>query len=196
MPARLGEARAEEGAYVWQKLMQSGAVVANGTDVPVERIDPMPNLYATDHPQDARTARVFYPDQRMSREEALKSYTYNAAYAAKEEQLKGSLAVGKLADITVLTKDILTVPEDEIPATGVAYTIVGGKVTYTGPAAATASHAARALTRCYLFSASRNLAQQQHVLGRGGRRRRRTGRRAALIALHHQEQHEADDAPG
>ena len=73
--------------------------------------------------------------QRMSREEALKSYTWNAAYAAKEEMLKGSLAVGKLADITVLTKDIMTVPEDEIPATDVVYTIVGGKVMYRGAAA-------------------------------------------------------------
>jgi predicted amidohydrolase YtcJ len=66
----------------------------------------------------------------MSREDALKSYTWNAAFAAREETLKGSLAVGKLADITVLTKDILTVPDDEIPATRVTRTIVGGKVVY------------------------------------------------------------------
>ncbi len=71
----------------------------------------------------------------MSREEALESYTSNAAYAAKEETLKGSLPSGKLADITVLTKDIMTVPEDEIPATDVAYTIVGGKVMYRGAGA-------------------------------------------------------------
>jgi len=132
--ARLGDARAEEGAYVWQKLMTSGAIIANGTDVPVERIDPMPNFYAT-ITRKTKDGEVFYPDQRMSREEALRSYTYNAAYAAKEEALKGSLAVGKLADVTVLTKDILTVAEDEIPATGVAYTIVGGKVMYRGTAA-------------------------------------------------------------
>lgn len=129
--ARLGEARVAEGGYVWQKLMQSGAVVSNGTDVPVERIDPMPNLYATI----TRMTRdgAFYPDQRMSRVEALKSYTYNAAYAAKEETLKGSLAVGKLGDITVLTGNPLTVPEAEIPAIGVAYTIVGGAVKYRRP---------------------------------------------------------------
>ncbi len=133
--ARLGEARVAEGGYVWQKLMKSGAVVSNGTDVPVERIDPMPNLYATITRKTSDGA-AFYPDQRMSREEALRSYTYNAAYAAKEEQLKGSLAVGKLADITVLTKDLMTVPEDDILTAGVAYTIVGGKVMYRGAAAA------------------------------------------------------------
>ncbi len=76
---------------------------------------------------------VFYGDQKMSRAEALKAYTYNAAYAAKEEALKGSLAVGKLADITVLSKDIMTVPEDEIPSTQVTYTIVGGKIGYKKP---------------------------------------------------------------
>ena len=134
VPARLGDARAEEGAYVWQKLMKSGAVVSNGTDVPVERIDPLPNLYAT-ITRKTKGGTVFYPDQRMSRAEALKSYTYNAAYAAKEEALKGSLTVGKLADITVLSKDIMTVPEDDIPAAAVVYTIVGGRVMYRGPAA-------------------------------------------------------------
>ncbi len=69
----------------------------------------------------------------MSRAEALKSYTWNGAFAAKEETLKGSIAVGKLADITVLSKDIMTVPEDEIPRTAVTYTIVGGKVAYLAP---------------------------------------------------------------
>ena len=131
--ARLGEARVAEGGYVWQKLMQSGAVVSNGTDVPVERIDPMPNLYATITRMTKDGA--FYPDQRMSRAEALKSYTYNAAYAAKEETLKGSLAVGKLGDITVLTGNPLTVPEADIPAIAVVYTIVGGAVKYRGTAA-------------------------------------------------------------
>jgi predicted amidohydrolase YtcJ len=127
--ARLGPARAETGAYVWQKLMRSGAIVSNGTDVPVERIDPLANNHATVTRQ-TKDGSVFYGDQKMSREDALKSYTWNAAFAAREETLKGSLAVGKLADITVLTKDILTVPDDEIPATRVTRTIVGGKVVY------------------------------------------------------------------
>ncbi len=127
--ARLGARRAEEGAYVWQKLMQSGAIIANGTDVPVERIDPMANFHAT-ITRKTRDGSVFFGDQKMSRAEALKSYTWNAAFAAKEETLKGSIAVGKLADITVLSKDIMTVAEDEIPSAQAVYTIVGGKVAY------------------------------------------------------------------
>lgn len=134
VPARLGPARTAEGAYVWQKLMKSGAVVSNGTDVPVERIDPMPNLHAT-ITRKTKDGTVFFPDQRMSRVEALKSYTWNAAFAAKEEAIKGSLAVGKLADVTVLSKNILTVPEDDILTTQVVYTIVGGAVKYRGAAA-------------------------------------------------------------
>ena len=127
--ARLGPKRAEEGAYVWQKLMQSGAIIANGTDVPVERIDPMANFYAT-VTRKTKDGSVFFGDQKMSRAEALKSYTWNGAFAAKEETLKGSLAVGKLADITVLSKDIMTIAEDEIPSTQAVYTIVGGKIAY------------------------------------------------------------------
>jgi hypothetical protein len=127
--ARLGEERAEQGAYVWQKLMKSGAIVSNGTDAPVEDVSPIASYYSTVS-RKARDGSVFYPDQRMSREEALKSYTWNGAYAAFEEDIKGSLEVGKLADITVLSQDILTVPEDEIPNTQIVYTIVGGKVVY------------------------------------------------------------------
>jgi predicted amidohydrolase YtcJ len=126
---RLGPKRAEEGAYVWQKLMKSGAVVSNGTDAPVEDVDPIGNYYAT-VTRKTKTGQVFYPDQRMSRMEALKSYTLSPAYAAFEESSKGSLKVGKLADMTVLSKDITTIPEHEIPAAHVSYTIVGGKVLY------------------------------------------------------------------
>jgi predicted amidohydrolase YtcJ len=127
--ARLGRERAEAGAYVWQKLMQSGAVVGNGTDTPVEDVDPIRCYYAavTRRLKDGST---FFPDQRMSRMEALRSYTLNNAYAAFEEASKGSLAVGKLADVTVLSNDILTVPEDQIESAKVDYTIVGGKVVY------------------------------------------------------------------
>jgi predicted amidohydrolase YtcJ len=129
--ARLGAARAEEGAYVWQKLMKSGAIVSNGTDTPVERINPIANFYAT-VTRKLQDGSAFYPDQRMSREEALKSYTWSAAYAAKEEAIKGSLAPGKLADVTVLSKNLLTAPEEEIRSTKVVYTIVGGKIAYRG----------------------------------------------------------------
>jgi predicted amidohydrolase YtcJ len=133
--ARLGEKRAEEGAYVWQKLMKSGAIVSNGTDTPVERINPIANYYAT-VTRKVKDGSTFYPDQKMSREEALKSYTWNAAYAAKEENIKGSLAAGKLADVTVLSKNLLTVADDEILTTKVVYTIVGGKIVYRGNARA------------------------------------------------------------
>jgi len=127
--ARLGPKRAEEGAYVWQKLMKSGAVVTNGTDAPVEDVDPIASYYATVS-RKVKDGSVFYPDQRMSRMEALKSYTWNGAFAAFQENAKGSLKAGKYADIVVLSKDILKIPEDEIPTAEVVYTIVGGKVRY------------------------------------------------------------------
>jgi predicted amidohydrolase YtcJ len=127
--ARLGPQRAEEGAYVWQKLMKSGAVIANGTDAPVEDVDPIASYYATVS-RKVKDGTVFYPDQRMSRLEALKSYTINGAFAAFEEGTKGSLKVGKYADLVVLSKDIMTISEDEIPTAHVVYTIVGGKVQY------------------------------------------------------------------
>ena len=126
---RLGRARAQEGAYVWQKLMKSGAVIANGTDAPVEDLDPIASYYATVS-RKLKDGSVFFPDQRMSRMEALKSYTLNPAYAGFEEENRGSLKPGKYADITVLSKDILKIPEDEIPTAKVSYTIVGGKVAY------------------------------------------------------------------
>ncbi len=129
VPARLGDKRAEEGAYVWQKLMKSGAVVSNGTDAPVEDVDPIASYYATVS-RKLPDGSVFYPDQRMSRLEALKSYTLNAAYAAFEEGSKGSLKPGKYADMVVLSKDIMSIPEDQIPTAEVKYTIVAGKVVY------------------------------------------------------------------
>jgi len=126
---RLGYKRAEEGAYVWQKLMKSGAVVGNGTDTPVEDVDPIAGFYASVS-RKLKDGSVFFPDQRMSRTEALRSYTMSNSYAAFEDQIKGSLKVGKLADVTVLSKDILTIPEDEIPSVKVDYTIIGGKIVY------------------------------------------------------------------
>jgi predicted amidohydrolase YtcJ len=129
VPARIGAKRAEEGAYLWRQLIDSGATLCNGTDVPVEDVDPIANFHASVTRRLA-DGSAFYPGQKMTRDEALRSYTVNAAYAAFEEDIKGSLAVGKLADVTVLTRDILTVPDDEIESAKVAYTIVGGKVAY------------------------------------------------------------------
>ena len=127
--ARLGRERAEAGAYVWQKLMKSGAVVGNGTDTPVEDVDPIQCYYASVSRR-LKDGTVFFRDQRMTRMEALRSYTINNAYAAFEEGIKGSLKVGKLADVTVLSGDILTLPEAQIQSAKVDYTIVGGKVMY------------------------------------------------------------------
>ena len=109
--------------------MKSGAMVGNGTDAPVEDVSPLASFYASVS-RKLKDGKVFFPDQRMSREEALRSYTLNNAYAAFEEKLKGSLEAGKLADITVLSQDIMTIPEDEILSTDVVYTIVGGKVMF------------------------------------------------------------------
>jgi len=127
--ARLGPDRAASGAYIWKTFLDAGVIVSNGTDVPVERIDPIANFHAT-VTRRTRDGSVFYGNQRMTREQALRSYTWNAAYAAREEAIKGSLSVGKLADITVLSQDLLTVPDDALLNTRVVKTIIGGKVLY------------------------------------------------------------------
>ncbi|MDX1494354.1 MAG: amidohydrolase [Longimicrobiales bacterium] len=127
---KLGEERSREGAYVWQKLLDTGAVIMNGTDAPVEDVDPIASYYATVSRMMA-TGERFYPDQALERMEALRTYTINGAYGAFEEDIKGSLSVGKLADVTVLSQDILSVDEAAIPDTEVVYTIVGGEVVYS-----------------------------------------------------------------
>lgn len=130
---RLGEERAKDGAYVWHSLIASGALIANGTDVPVEDEDPIPNFYCAVTRRSKKDGVPFHPEQAMTREEALRSYTWNNAYATFTEAERGSLKVGKWADITVLSQDLLTVPEGNIPATQVVYTIVGGKIAYQRP---------------------------------------------------------------
>ena len=129
VPSRLGERRSQEGAYVWRSLIDAGAMVVNGTDAPVEDVDPIANFYAS-VTRKMNNGTAFYPEQRMTRREALRSYTINGAYAAFEEDIKGSLTPGKLADITVLSRDITTIPESEILDTEVVYTIVDGEVRY------------------------------------------------------------------
>ncbi|MGD8780569.1 MAG: amidohydrolase [Ignavibacteria bacterium] len=126
---RLGKKRAREGAYSWRKLIDSGAIICNGTDAPVEDVSPLASFYSavTRKLEDGST---FYPEQKMNRIEALKSYTINGAYAEFAEELKGSLEIGKFADITVLSNDILTCSEEEILNTEILYTIVGGKIVY------------------------------------------------------------------
>jgi predicted amidohydrolase YtcJ len=132
VPDRIGPERAETGAYVWRALLDSGAVIASGTDAPVEDVDPIPNFHAA-VTRALGDGTVFHPEQRMTREEALRAYTLDAAYAAFQEDVKGALAPGRLADIVVLSNDILTVPEDRILDTEVVYTIVAGKVVHRAP---------------------------------------------------------------
>lgn len=130
---RLGPERAKSGAYLWRSLLDAGVVIANGTDTPVEDIDPIACFYASVTRRMA-DGTEFYPEQKMTREEALRSYTLNGAHAAFEEDLKGSITPGKLADVVVLSKDILKIPDAEIPATKVVLTILGGKVRWRSPA--------------------------------------------------------------
>jgi predicted amidohydrolase YtcJ len=129
VPKRLGEARAARGAYVWRSLLDSGATLCNGTDAPVEDLDPIACFYAAVTRRMA-DGREFQPAQRMTREEALRSYTLSGAYAAFEEDVKGSLVAGKYADLVVLDRDILRCPDDEILGASVVYTIVAGKVAF------------------------------------------------------------------
>ena len=129
VPTRLGQERTDTGAYRWQDLWETGAVVANGTDAPVEDVDPIVSFWAT-VARELPDGTVFDPDQRLSREQALRTYTLNNAYAAFEEDIKGSLTAGKLADMVVLSADIMTVPVDEIRDAEVDYTILGGQVVY------------------------------------------------------------------
>ncbi|MDT8437090.1 MAG: amidohydrolase [Gemmatimonadota bacterium] len=128
-PDRLGAERTRERAFVFRDLLAAGAVIANGTDAPVEPVDPIASFDAAVTGRTA-TGAVFQPHQRMTRDEALRSYTLAAAYAGHEEDEKGSLEPGKLADITVLDRDILTVPEDSIPGTQAWATIVGGRIAW------------------------------------------------------------------
>ena len=130
---RLGAERAKSGAYLWRSLLDAGVVIANGTDTPVEDIDPIACFYASVARRMA-DGTSFYPEQKMTREEALRSYTLNGAYAAFEEDIKGSITPGKLADVVVLSQDILKVPEAEIPTAQVVLTILGGRVRWRSPA--------------------------------------------------------------
>jgi predicted amidohydrolase YtcJ len=129
IPTRLGEERAHVTSYPWRDLIETGAMIANGTDVPVEPIDPIASYYASVSRMTVEGKR-FVPDQTMTREEALTSYTLHNAIAAFEEDIKGTLTPGKLADIVVLSQNILTVPEDRIPDTEIEMTVVGGEVRY------------------------------------------------------------------
>lgn len=129
---RLGEKRIKEGAYMWQSLLKSGAKIVNGTDAPVEPINPIPCFYAsvTRMTLKGQPEGGYEPSEKMTREQALRSYTLDAAYGAFEETSKGSIEVGKLADFTIFSDDIMTVADTAILNTTVAMTILGGKVVF------------------------------------------------------------------
>jgi predicted amidohydrolase YtcJ len=130
---RLGEKRIKEGAYMWQTLLKSGVPIVNGTDVPVEPVNPIPSFYASVSrktlkglPEDG-----YEPEEKMTRTQALKSYTLDAAYGAFEEDIKGSIEAGKLADFTIYNQDLMTVPEEDLLNTQVVMTIFNGDIVYS-----------------------------------------------------------------
>lgn len=129
IPSRLGEERTAVTSYPWRDLIETGAIIGNGTDVPVEPVSAIASYYSSVSRM-TNKGEQFHPKHVMTRMEALQSYTINNAYAAFEEDIKGSLVPGKLADIVVLSQDILEVEESKIPATDVLYTILGGEIKY------------------------------------------------------------------
>jgi predicted amidohydrolase YtcJ len=132
-PSRLGKERLA-GAYAWQSLLKSGATICGGSDAPVERGEPMIEFYAavTRKSIKGEAADGWHPEQAVSREQALKMFTMSPAFAAFEEQDKGSIQIGKLADLTVLSKDIMKIPAPEILTTSCAMTVIGGEVVFDG----------------------------------------------------------------
>lgn len=125
--ARLGVERARTGAYAWRSLLDAGAVVTNGTDAPVEEVSALASLYAMITRKQKPGGEAFFPEEALSREEAIYAYTMANAYAAFEEELKGSISVGKLADFIVLDRNLVECEVDSIPSAKVLGTYVGSK---------------------------------------------------------------------
>lgn len=129
VPTRLGDRRSQSGAYVWQSLLKSGAVIANGTDTPVEPVDPIACFYSA-ITRRMKNGHVFHVEQAMGRRQALRSYTLDAAFAAFQEDEKGSLVAGKLADLVVLSRNIMTIDADKVLSAQVDMTVIGGEILY------------------------------------------------------------------
>ena len=130
---RLGPERARLGAYAWRSLLDNDVIIANGTDAPVEDVDPIPSFYASVTRKRIDNGLEFFPEQRMTRKEAIASYTIGNAYAAFEEDVKGSLEEGKYADIVILSENLETCSEDEILDTKILLTMVNGQIKYRRP---------------------------------------------------------------
>jgi len=130
-PSRLGIARLA-GAYAWQSFIKSGSIVPGGSDAPVERGEPMIEFYAAVARKDLKgfSGEGWHPEEAVSREQALRMFTVWPAYAAFEETLRGSMEVGKLADFTVLSADIMKIPEMDILKTRCLMTVIGGEIVY------------------------------------------------------------------
>jgi len=130
-PARLGMDRLA-GAYAWQSFLKSGAIICGGSDAPVERGEPMIEFYAAVARKSIKgeSGDGWHPEQAVSREQALSMFTIWPAYAAFEENEKGSIEVGKLADFTVLSQDIMKIPEPKILKTRAEMTIIGGDIVH------------------------------------------------------------------
>jgi predicted amidohydrolase YtcJ len=135
VPARIGPARAEEGAYVWQKLLKTGAHLASGSDFPVEQANPLLGFYAAITRQDTAGAPRdgWAAGERLSRDEALRSFTAEAAYAAHAERDLGRIAVGMLADFVVISRDIMTVPPADVASAQVRRTFIAGRQVFPEP---------------------------------------------------------------
>jgi predicted amidohydrolase YtcJ len=129
VPRRLGEMRSRTGAYMWKSFLDAGVLVNNGTDVPVEDADPIANFYAT-VTRKLKDGTAFYPQQSLSREQALYSYTMANAIAQFEEKQKGSLSVGKYADVVILSNNLLTCSDEDILKTRILMTMIDGKLAY------------------------------------------------------------------
>ncbi len=129
---RLGKQRIEWGAYMWQTLLLAGVKIVNGTDAPVEPLNPMANFYASVSRKTLKKTpkNGYEPAEKMSRQQALKSYTLDAAFGAFREKQKGSIQLGKWADLTILDQDIMTIPEEKILDTKVEMTVIGGVIVY------------------------------------------------------------------
>ena len=130
-PSRLGIERLK-GAYAWNSFIKLGVIVPGGSDAPVERGEPMIEFYAAVARKDVRgfTGEGWHPEERVSREDALKMFTIWPAYVAFEENLRGSIETGKLADLTVLSADIMKIPEIDILKTKCVMTVIGGEIVY------------------------------------------------------------------
>ncbi|MGH9389417.1 MAG: amidohydrolase, partial [Vicinamibacteria bacterium] len=128
---RVGLERAK-GAYAWRKFLAAGARIAGGSDFPVEGENPLWGFHAaiTRQDHDGKPEGGWRPEERMTREEALRSFTLDAAYASFEEADRGSLEPGKLADFVVFSKDIMSVPPREILSTDCLLTVIGGEVVF------------------------------------------------------------------